>query len=477
MKLKLKIFTTYLSSLTQEEIGYVAQKIKTTDTDIQKILLQARKGVQQGCFSFDPAIDKRKYSLLKKKIEQILLKSDIDHQITEIHSFTEKILKDDITPTDESKLLALLTEAQPGTYYFREYYRMFQKLRDYLLIRFRKKVLPEVEKFLTKYEPNYKRNIDVEITLPQLTEKIIGEYELKEVTDSTMADTLLRISQDDRLDGHNRYSASVRLWFYYLNKGQYQQMLEHMEYFRDAFLIPYYPGRRVLSNYYANRLLLHSRLNQIDEALRYGWLSLKQKTSDYLFYVTNMSAVLSRAGRYKEAHKLMLSAFDDMRHTTQMYNKISFIAQYIHILIDLKRYRQAEEFAENYLNTAIKEVMATRWHLFFAGFFRALVMQEKFGRLLYVVGKYKIKQLEAQYRQKPNYLPTMSWYITLAEFMEGYISEEKALDAMEAAALQLLDDPLRRQRIAQQCEILEKFQPGMISMLRNRLGLQKASVS
>ncbi|GCD80504.1 hypothetical protein [Schleiferia thermophila] len=472
MKQKLKIFTDFIQSLYPDEVLFVANSIKSEDTQVIQILSSLKAGVATGKYQFETEIDKRKYSALKTRISTLLAATDIDNQISEIHFFTQKILKDDIAPADEERLLQIAKVSGPDAYYFREYYRMFLKLRDFLTIRLRKKLLPEVEAYLEHHFSSYQLNQEVENQIPDLTHQIIEEYELKSVTNEGVANTLLEISKNIQLDGHNRYTAAVRLWFYYLNKGEYTSMLRHMEEFRSEFLLKSCPGKRVLSNYYANRLLVHSKLNQLEDALYYGKLSLMYKTSDHLFYLTNLSAILSRMGRSQEAYKLMLSAFDEMRTTSNQYNKISFIAQYIHILIDLKRYKQAEEFAENYLHTAIKEVFATRWHLFFAGFFRSLVMQEKFGRLLYIVGKYKIKQLEAEYRRKPNYLPTMSWYITLAEFMEGYLSEEKALDSMAQSASVLMSDPIRRQRISEQCNILFKFQPDMIRKLKKRLEIQ-----
>ena len=467
MKPKLQIFTNFIQSLLPLELKYLFTVHMGDDKDFHKIIqaIRARPYSPQ----FDLSIDKRKYSALKKLIQKTFTEADVDSELIELQEFELKILSDKISADEEKRLLKKMRNYHSKQYNFMKFYALMMHFRQYLLIRFRRRMYPEVNEWLQLYENQYKKSLEVFSSLHATTAEIVAEYDHSESLSSIHNQKLLDIYRDTELDGLNRYAAIVRLGFAYMNQGNYQAMQELIQDVEENFLAKNYFGRRILINFYANKLLLYSKLDQLDEAEQFGYYSLKEKNNDYLFYLNNLSSVLLRRGKAKEALRLMKEAFDDMRSTVNLHNKMSFIAHYVHCLIDLGRAKDAEDFADNYLGSHLKEVMSNRWHLFFTAYFRSLVMQEKFSRLLFLVGVYKINDKENQYMGKRHYLPTVSWYITIAEFMEGDIAEEKALTQMKEAALTLMDDPIRKTRIKEQILRLQVHQPEMMKRLLREL--------
>lgn len=96
-------------------------------------------------------------------------------------------------------------------------------------------------------------------------------------------------------------------------------------------------------------------------------------------------------------------------------------------------------------------------------------MQEKFARLLYIVDRKGMREKELNYAGKSHYLPTVSWYIALADFMEGDLNEALAVKQMAEVAKNLMQDPLRRERIRQQIRALYAIQPDMMKKLWSEL--------
>ena len=469
MKPKLQIFTQFIQSLLPLEIRYLCDKIPTDDPDFKRILksIQDKPNLPR----LDLDIDKRKYSALKSLMQKELQSADVDSELMELQDFENKILADKISPEEEKRLLKKMKNYQSSHYNFMKFYGLMMHFRQYLLIRLRRRMYPEVHQWLQNHENQYQKSLEVYASLHDTTAEIVAEYDLSQQLSTHYMQKLLDIYHHDPLDAQNRYAAVVRLWFAYMNQGDYkgmQALIQEVEY---NFLGKNLLGRRILVNFYANKLLLCSKLDQLEEAELCGYHSLREKNNDYLFYLNNLSSVLLRRGKAKEALRLMKEAFTDMRSTVNLHNKMSFIAHYVHCLIDLGKANDAEDFAENYLGSHLKEVMSNRWHLFFTAYFRSLVMQEKFGRLLFLVSKYKIKEKENQYMGRRHYLPTVSWYIIMAEFMEGEIHEEKALSRMKAAALTLVDDPIRKNRIQEQIAKLKNQQPSMMAQLERDLQL------
>ncbi|MCA0426577.1 MAG: hypothetical protein LCH37_04000 [Bacteroidetes bacterium] len=471
MKPKLAIFTKFCDELLPLEIHYLSGVLKREDAQLnaifEKILREADKETR--LYGFDERVDKRKYSFLKIHLSRLLEQADVDHFLTRIQYFDARVQSDNITQDDEKELMKMMASISNRHYHFMRFFELMLHFRQYLLIRIRIQPYEEVNKWIENYGNAYANSIERFKSLHQFTRHIIDEYTSQEVVTKEEENALLSIFDSEELDGLTRYAAAVRLWFLFMNKGDYPSMKQLIAKASAMIVSNGYMGRRLLVNFYANCLLLHSKTGELDKARYYGYLSLKYPTNDYLFYVVNLSSVLRRQGKSQEAMDLMKQAFPVMRTTNDLYNKMGFVAHYVHCLVDLGKLKEASRFAENYLGSHLKEVMSTRWHLFFASYFRSLVLQEKFQRLIFVVNRYKLREKELQYSRKPYYLPTMSWYIALAEFMEGLISENNAIQKMKNSAVLLVQDPLRKDRILEQLEQLFQQQPELIKKLKSEL--------
>lgn len=473
MKPKLAIFTKFCEDLLPIELAYVQQQAAFKDEDLTSILnkLLDQKNKAKAEYSFDIKIDKRKYSFFKTWVQEILEETDVDIALHKIQQFDAKVQTDSITNTEEKELVKAASTIDNTYYHFQRFYELMLHFRQYLLIRMRMKNYQLINEWIEQYKVNYTESLRVYNMLHELSGEIISEYGLSNHTDIGVESSLQEIFENDLLDGLNRYAAAVRLWFYYMNKGEYVKMAKLLDDVEQLLIQKKYLGRRIIVNYYANRLLLHSKTSELEKARYYGYLSLKYPTNDYLFYVINLSSVLLRLGLPKEAMQHMKDAFPVMRSTLDMHNKIGFVAHYVHCLIDLGNFKEATKFAENYLGSHLKEVMSTRWHLFFAAYFRSLVLLNNFPRVLLMAKRYKLKEKEMQYATKAHYLPTMSWYISLAEFMEGDIDEKTAIEKMKSSALILINDPIRGIRIAEQLTQLQTQVPGLIKKLRSELNM------
>ncbi len=473
MKPKLSIFTKFCEDLLPIEKAYIQQKAAFKDKDLNYILNQLKKTESGSTFSlnFDLKIDKRKYSFFKSWAQEILEDADVDKSLLKIQQFDAKVQTDSISNEEEKELVKSASNIDNTSYHFQRFYELMLHFRQYLLIRMRMKSYVIINQWIIQYQDNYNESLSVYNTLHELSGEIISDYGLSNYSDIGVENSLIEIFNNQFLDGLNRYAAAVRLWFYYMNKGEYIKMAKLLTNVEQLLIDKKYLGRRILVNYYANRLLLHSKTGELDKARYFGYLSLKYHTNDYLFYVINLSSVLLRLGMPQEAMLHMKNAFPVMRNTLDMHNKIGFVAHYVHCLIDLKNYKEATRFAENYLGSHLKEVMSTRWHLFFAAYFRSLVLLNNFSRVLHIAKRYKLKEKELQYSTKAHYLPTMSWYISLAEFMEGDIDENKAIELMKSSALILMNDPVRSIRIIEQLKQLQNQVPDLIIKLRSELNI------
>jgi len=180
-------------------------------------------------------------------------------------------------------------------------------------------------------------------------------------------------------------------------------------------------SKRILRNYYHLRMLLHARLRETDRAVYYGYLSIRGRTHDYLFYVNNLSAVLLRAGRYQEALVMMRGAIVEIRETKNFYNKIGFVAFYVKSLAFNQMHRNAESYAESFLKAYEREILQYRWHTFFAAYLETLIQQQKYPKILKITEKYRLLEREKRYESRADYIPAILWYASVAQYKEGQI--------------------------------------------------------
>ncbi len=458
MKQKLARFTAFAENLFPHEV-YFLGSIENFQIEENKEILQVMHYNLEHRFkpkNFDPAIDKRKYSNLKKWMEEKLEEADVDSQLLIIQKLEARVLLDQVDGATEREILKWLDRGTPSHYYFRKIYELAQHFEHFLLIRLREKAGQKVGEYLDKHRGAFEYAQEVFNKLQRATADIISQYRNRSELHEEWEEFLEQVVFHTGLDGQNQYAAFIRLSFLYLNTGDNEKLKSLYNHIDGQFKEGRYYSRRILANYYANRLLVLSRYSSLDEAEQYGFLSIRRKNADYLFYLTNLSAVLLRQGKSDQALKLLREAFPEMRQSTSMHNKLGFIAFYVKSMTDIGRVKDAEDFADSYLKAYPKQVMAERWHLFFVAYFRTLMIQEKYGRLLYLAQRYKVETLDKDNRNSISYLPTLSWYIAVARFIEEGLQADKLIGDMRESVTGISFNVKRHNRLER---IYDELQP------------------
>lgn len=447
MRSKLQKFTDFANGLLPHETHYLIENQQFED----KIKLSILERIHQNCLHidrftpFDETIDKRKYSNLKSWITERLEAIDVDVQFEWMSEMERQIVTDSIHPESEKILLRNIRSYQSGEYYFIKFYELVRTYRHFLLIRMRYADHEEADNFLKKFKPAYEHSREVNEKIHRATLDIVDQYSKQTSESIQWEDWLTEVFYDENLDGQNRYLALVRLTFIYFNYRRFEPLRKKFDYLDGLFLKGIFYSKRILLNYYSNRLLLHSKFNEYEKAEYYGYLSVRGKNSDYIHYVNNLSAVLMREKKYKEAFAVMKAALPDAKTTHSFHNKIGFVAFYIKCLNHNHQYKSAESYGENFLGAYRKEIFAYRWHLFFTALLDALLQQKKYGKLLDTIKKYDLLSRDEQYSKKATYLPTIPWYQSIAAYKTGELGFKNLLDFLNQSLLQTEPDPDRHQ--------------------------------
>ncbi len=471
MKKPLARFTQFATNLFPHEVYYLqsVQNFQNPENhEIMTVMLYNLEHRQKPK-KYPSRIDKRKYSNLKKWIEQKLAEANVDEQLRTITQLETKVLLDEVDVATEKEVQRWLRLGTPRHHYFRKIYELLRHYEHFLLIRLREKTDEKVNAYLQKYRSQYEQSETIFQKLQGITSEIVGQYHSRSKQLNAHEQFLREVLYHPQLDGMNQYAAFVRLAFIYLNTGQRKPLEEIYAFMDEAFKQGRFYSRRILANFYANRLLMLSRFSSLDEAEQFGYLSLRFKNTDYLFYLTNLSAVLLRQGKSEEALQLLREAFPELRQTSNRHTKIGFIAFYLKCMTDLGRAADAEDFAESYLKAYPKEVLGSRWHLFFVAYFRALMIQEKYGRLLYLTKRFKILQREKSNKNRPSYLPTISWYVALARYVDEALSAEDLEAEMSLALSGNTQWTSRKNRLLAIFEELKPVDPKVIKSIQSAL--------
>lgn len=231
--------------------------------------------------------------------------------------------------------------------------------------------------------------------------------------------------QSEKLDGLNRYNAFIRLVFLYFNYNEYDKATEVFDqvdiYFKQGLMY----SRRFLFNYYGNRVILHSKLGDLDRAEYYAHLSVKQENSDKLFYLNNLIAILLKREKNKIALKLTIENLDLYKKTHNHHHKLGFATHYMRALVRNKRLNVAENFAKNFLNDNNENVFEHRWKHFFSSYLMLLITKERYADVLKIIKKFNLIERETDFMHLEDFIPKIHWYHLLASYMMGNYSEEK----------------------------------------------------
>ena len=474
MRIKLVTFSEFANQLYPHEVDYLLSIQKFSKGINSQILLAIHGNCHNPATAkeFDPKIDKRSYSYIKTWITQSLDKADVD-KFYEWLAYTEKqVMIDAITPEEEKQILSYIRIISPSQYFFLRFYELLQYFRDYLLIRVRNQFYKPINDYLQKHEKAYQRSMAINSQLNQAAEEIIRQHETLDAEPIHHSDFLQTTFNDATLDGYTRYRAAVRLTFLYYNYREFENLRVVYDELDRLFKTDVFYSKRLLANYYSNRAMMHSKLNELALAEKFGYLSIRQKNSDYLFYLANLCGVLLRSGKYNIALKLMSSSIPDLKKTNSFYNKIGFASFYIKTLVYNKMGKNAVSYASTFLDAYKKEIFATRWHLFFAAYVQALLSAEKYSRLLAVSKRYNLLALEKKFIDKTVYMPVLLWHNEVALYMEGRQSKEKLEETIYTSASVLLQNKYKAGRINELLDNLSESIPSEIAVIRSRLNLK-----
>ncbi len=471
MRLKLVTFSDFANHLYPHEADYLLS-IQHFSKGVNSQIL---KSIHHNCHhpekprEYDPAIDKRSYSYIKAWIVQSLDKADVD-KFYEWLAYTEKqVILDAIIPAEEKEILAFIKTISPSQYFFLRFYELLQYFRDYLLIRLRNRIYKPVNDYLQKYEAAYHRGMAINIQLNQAAEEIIRQHETLDAEPIHYSDFLKTTFNDSSLDGYTRYRAAVRLTFLYYNYREFENLRVVYDELDKLFKTDVFYSKRILANYYSNRAMMHSKLNELVLAEKFGYLSIRQKNSDYLFYLANLCGVLLRSRKYDKALKLMSSSIPELKKTSSFYNKIGFASFYTRTLVYNKMAAQAVSYANTFLEAYKKEIFETRWHLFFSAYLQALLTAENYSRLLSVAKRYNLLALEKKIIDKTVYMPVLLWHHEVALYMEGEQTRERLVETILSSSRMLLQNKYKASRIHELLDNLADAIPSEVLTIRNRL--------
>ena len=247
-----------------------------------------------------------------------------------------------------------------------------------------------MDDFLEKYKLAYEHSILVNEQLHQASKDIIRHYAENTRESIQWEKWLIDMFYDESLDGANRYMAFIRLIFIAFNYNKYEHIQHMFDYMDQAFAEGKFYSKRILLNYYNNRLLLHTRLGDLEQGLNYGLLSIRRQNHDYLFYVNNLCNVLLQIGKISETWQILREALPTLKSTHNYHSRIGFVALYIKTLTMMGEYEKARSYGEINLKAYKKEILRYRWHRFFTAYLECLLLLKRYSEVITLARKYSL---------------------------------------------------------------------------------------
>ena len=471
MKTKLKKFTAFAAEILPHEADYLTSIQQFEDAEKEEILkrVSANAHGQQNKMPFNTKIDKRKYSSLIDWIQKRLDNIDVDSYFEWVNDMDRKVITDAISHEEEKVLLKRIKNYEHPVHNFMKFYELVQNYRHYLLIRLRHKDYQEVNDFIEKYKADYDYSKEVNQKLHQATVDIIEQFNLKKGDSKQWEDWLLSLFRNENLDGFNRYMAVVRLTFLYFNSREFEKLKEVYDRLDELLARGIFYTRRILYNYYANRLMLHSKFDVLQQAEEYGYLSIRQKNADHVQYLSNFSSILIRRGKIEEALNLLKESFSEVQKSSNFYHKIGFISFYIKCLNLNNQPQRGEMLADSFLRIYKDEILKERWYSFFTAYIQGLIKQEKYDKILQVFRRYNLIAKDEEDSNKSIYLPTIRWYYEIALLKVGRLEAKELVESIVDFSQEHVANPHKSFILNQVLSELESYIPRTVIMARTRL--------
>lgn len=472
MKIKLKKFFEFSSSILPNEAKYLdslSHKIKDPEKKIiiSSVINNAIPENVQVDFSLE--IDKRKYTYIKSWIENKLNAIDVDKTIVWLLELRRCILTDSISYQQEIEFLHYLVHYRGLDFYFQNVYDLAQEYQSYLLIRMRYNDHEIVANFLKNYREHYQKAKTIHDKLYRATGEITSQYTLNNNDTKYWEKWLKKVFNTQAVDGKNRYQAFILLAFMYTNYNQtskLKDLFDKIDFFLSQGELY---SRRLLSNYYASRVLMHSKENDLQKAEYYGFLSIRQRNDDSLMYLNNLVAIELKRKKFKVANYLLEDYKDLFEATHNQHQKNSYISYKIRVLTELKKYHEAESLAKTYLRKNKDGVLNHRWHHFFTSYINVLIILEKYQEVLKIARKFDLKELESDRKLKSNYVPNVSWSISLSRYMEGEINSNRLYQEIQEPIIEIKPDENQKQLMIQVIDNLSNNLPEAFLSLKSHI--------
>jgi hypothetical protein len=425
--MKLPKFSNFVNLIYPHELKYLDTVEKFENEEIRRIIDRIRFNVYNPnkTKEFFGDIDKRKYSYLMKWIKEKLAIADVDVFFEWIIKLEKEINMDNVHPEDEKKLLNYTKTILPTSYFFMRFYEMLNAYRDYLLIRTRILYYESVQVYLQKYELDYLRAVDLNKKMNKSAVDIISHHIDSKGDSIQWEKFLLDTFSNKNIDGFTRYKAFIRITYIHYNYRKFEELRGIYNELDKQIQTTAFYSKRILANYYSNRAMMHSMLREMDQAEYFAYLSVRQKNSDYLFYLIKLCNILIIENKNKTALQLMTENIHELKTNNSMYTQIGFVSVYIRVLNKNGKYSKGESYGDTFLSSHKRDLFSFRWHIFFCAYFMSLLKQEKYKKLLSIEKRYKLVQKEKEFFGKARYVPTIQWYHSLSQYMEGKINEKQ----------------------------------------------------
>ncbi len=418
---KLKKFTEFSEGLFPSEVAYVKANNDYRDNELIEILDRIEKRVleENTAKDFDGSIDPRKYSKLQKSIKHKLSRIDVDFYYEWISKANYLINTDAIPPEEQTRILREIEIFEPGWYHMGSFYRLAERFDEYLVRRYLEKDLKSVRSFLESNRDSYLLNLKTAERINAITDKVVFRSANGELKDELK--WLLKVFYNEELSKKNRYGALVSFMMYHINQKNIDQVIEPMKALEKSIFAGDFYSRRILANFYANKLLLLNYQGKYLDAAFCGRQSIKHFTEDFLYYLNNYCSVLVHLNRFETALAKMDRSMKVFKATRDKGRRVVFVSNYCRCLNRLSQYKKSVRMASRFLDEMGKQIMQHRWHYFFRVFFLALLQSNQTDRMMKIERKFKLVDRE----EKSGLLPYLAILKLGASYREVRLSHKE----------------------------------------------------
>jgi tetratricopeptide (TPR) repeat protein len=419
----LKKFKSFVSTVFPSEAAFVRDNNEMRDADllevIDKIVDQVMHPEKE--IEFDESVNPRKYSRIIKSFETKLAKIDVDKYYEWISRINYLITTDAIPPEEQTRILRETESFTPGWFHAESFFRAMENYEGYLLIRYREKDYKIVRKFLESHREAIETNREIDAQIKAITEKMVLEGNIETASlEPLHLRWLDGIFHNETLSKKTRYQALLMYNMHHINIRSIANLLEPMAELEGSILKGEYYSRRIVANFYANKLLILNYLGKYQQAAFCGLQSIKHHTEDYLYYLNNYSSVLMHLERYSDALEQMQESFPLYKSTRDKSRRLIFVSNYCRCLNKLGNFQQSARLAESYLDEIGNQVFTYRWNYFFRVFFSALYLKGQSEKLLRIEKKFNLAEKE----RKSGFLPYIALLRLGASYQEMKVAEK-----------------------------------------------------